>query len=114
MTAGRSPKPTNRRRQKHRSRYGPDQDTPPVTNERPGLVAALAASTESEVVTGFEGSLLIVEPELARLLRVAGRPGSTLSAVLREAWDSDELRVLTRSAHNAQAHFVGQVIEWKP
>jgi hypothetical protein len=40
-------------------------------------------------------SVLIVEPEFARLLRVGARSAS-LSALIREAWDSDQLTVLTR------------------
>jgi Protein of unknown function (DUF3987) len=39
---------------------------------------------------------LVIEPEFARLLAVAGREGSTLSAVLREAWDGDPLKVRTK------------------
>jgi hypothetical protein len=41
--------------------------------------------------------LLVVESELARPLRVMGRPDNTLSAVLREAWDGDRLGLMTRS-----------------
>jgi hypothetical protein len=37
-----------------------------------------------------------VEPEFARVLAVAGRDGSTLSAVLRQSWDDGNLGVLTR------------------
>jgi hypothetical protein len=39
---------------------------------------------------------LIVEPEFARLLAVAGREGSILSAVLRDAWDGGVLRNRTK------------------
>ncbi len=41
--------------------------------------------------------LLVVEPELARTLRVLKRDGSTLSAILRDAWDSGSLRVMTKA-----------------
>jgi hypothetical protein len=46
----------------------------------------------------FQGDLRlqVVEPEFARVLRAASREGSTLSAVLRQAWDGDALAVLTR------------------
>jgi len=42
--------------------------------------------------------LLIVEEELARPLRAMGRAENTLSAVLRQAWDSTDLRSMTRNA----------------
>ncbi len=42
--------------------------------------------------------LLVFEPELASTLRVLGREGNTLSAIIRQAWDSGELRVLTRNS----------------
>jgi hypothetical protein len=40
----------------------------------------------------------IVESEFSSTLRVMGREGSTLSAVLRNGWDSGDLRVLTRNS----------------
>jgi hypothetical protein len=39
---------------------------------------------------------LILEEEFARILRVAERDGSTLSPVIRQAWDDGDLSVLTR------------------
>ena len=50
--------------------------------------------------------LMIVEPELARLFRVLEREGSTLSALIREAWDSGDLRSLTKNspARATRAH----------
>lgn len=42
--------------------------------------------------------LLVFEPELASTLRVLGREGNTLSAIIRQAWDSGELRVLTKNS----------------
>jgi len=44
--------------------------------------------------------LFVAEPEFARVLRVCEREGATLSAVLREAWDSGGLATLTKN--NAQ------------
>jgi hypothetical protein len=41
--------------------------------------------------------LLVQESEFASVLRVAERPGNTLSATLREAWDSGNLRTLTKT-----------------
>lgn len=51
------------------------------------------------LITALEGDdvrLLVVEPEFARTLAVCAREGSTLSAVLRQAWDTGDLRVMTR------------------
>lgn len=42
--------------------------------------------------------LLIYEPELARVLRVAGRQGSTLSMIIRDAWDRGDLRTMTKNS----------------
>jgi len=42
--------------------------------------------------------LLVVEQEFASTLKVAGREGSTLSPVLRQAWDGDDLRILTKNS----------------
>ena len=48
-----------------------------------GLVAELAARSE-----GDDRNVLVIEPEIARLLRATMRSGS-LSALLRQAWDGD-------------------------
>ncbi|HEX8911604.1 MAG TPA: bifunctional DNA primase/polymerase [Humisphaera sp.] len=42
--------------------------------------------------------LLVVEPELASVLKRMGREANTLSAVLRLAWDGLDLRVLTKNS----------------
>jgi hypothetical protein len=42
--------------------------------------------------------LLCVESELGRALQSAARDGNTLSPVIRQAWDGDALRVLTKNA----------------
>lgn len=42
--------------------------------------------------------LLVVEGEFASTLRVMGRDGNTLSAVIRNAWDSGDLRVLAKNS----------------
>ena len=42
--------------------------------------------------------LLVVEHEFARALRAGERTGSTLSPVLRLAWDGADLRILTKTA----------------
>jgi hypothetical protein len=42
--------------------------------------------------------VLAMEPEFASILRVLGRDGNTLSAILRNAWDNGNLRVLTKNS----------------
>ena len=59
--------------------------------------------------------LLVLEPEFASTLRVLGRDGNTLSAVLRNAWDNGNLRTLTKNspavATNAHISVVGHITE---
>lgn len=42
--------------------------------------------------------LLIIEQEFASTLRVMGRDGNTLSPIIRQAWDTGDLRVLTKNS----------------
>ena len=42
--------------------------------------------------------LLVYEPEFASTLRVMEREGSTLSGVIRQAWDTGDLRILTKKS----------------
>jgi hypothetical protein len=44
--------------------------------------------------------LLVTESEMGQALQAAGRDGNTLSAVLRMAWDGEQLRTLARSNKN--------------
>jgi hypothetical protein len=50
--------------------------------------------------------LLVVEPEFARVLQVAERESNTLSAIIRQAWDTGNLRILTKrqAARSTEAH----------
>jgi hypothetical protein len=57
-----------------------------------GLINALHDETAAD------RRLMAVEEEFGSLLRAAGRDGSILSPVLRQAWDGGRLRTLTR--HN--------------
>jgi hypothetical protein len=41
--------------------------------------------------------LLVMEGELANVLKVMGREGNTLSPIIRQAWDGDRLRTLTKN-----------------
>src|ERR1700691_6060644 len=55
---------------------------------------------------------MVLEPEFARLLRVAARSAS-LSALVREAWDGGSLAILTRikplRARGASVALVGHI-----
>lgn len=42
--------------------------------------------------------LLVIEPEFASVLKVLSREGNTLSAVIRQAWDSGTLRTLVKNS----------------
>src|SRR5215216_483757 len=57
--------------------------------------------------------LLIVEPELARVLKVMCREGNTLSADTRQAWDGDRLQTLTKNnpmqATGAHVSIIGHI-----
>jgi hypothetical protein len=50
--------------------------------------------------------LLLVEPEFSRVLSVAERESNTLSAIIRQAWDTGNLRILTKkqAARSTEAH----------
>jgi hypothetical protein len=41
--------------------------------------------------------LLVLEGELSNVLKVMGRDGNTLSPIIRQAWDGDRLRTLTKN-----------------
>ena len=73
--AGRPTHDPANKRQRHTGRNHPaDDGDPGVTDKR----------------------LLIVEPEFARVLQVAERDTNTLSAIIRQAWDTGNLRILTK------------------
>lgn len=57
------------------------------------LVDTLRGSEEA----ARDNRLLVVEPEFARILSVARRDGSTLSTIIRQAWDGGRLAVRSRS-----------------
>ncbi len=50
--------------------------------------------------------LLVIESEFGRVLQACERQGNTLSAIVRQAWDGDTLRVMTRTtaASSTDAH----------
>jgi hypothetical protein len=65
-----------------------------------GLSSAegLIAEVKDDEDPLLDRRLLIVQPEYASVLRVLAREGNNLSPVLREAWDSGNLRTLVK--HN--------------
>lgn len=72
---------------------------------------------EYQVVTkdpGIEDKrLLVIEPEFARVLQVCERESNTLSAIIRQAWDTGDLRVLTKkeaaTAIGAHISLIGHI-----
>jgi hypothetical protein len=73
------------------------------------LVDAVRGSDEN----GHDPRLLVVEPEFARVLNVARRDGSTLSTIIRQAWDGGRLSVRSRSgttvADNSHVCVLGHI-----
>ena len=51
--------------------------------------------------------LLVIETEFARVLTVAARDNNTLSAIMRQAWDGDDLKVMTKEKSSATAPHLG-------
>lgn len=77
---------------------------------------------EKQVIVDYQDEMIdegakekrafIIESEFARVLKVAQREGNTLSSVLRQAWDSDSLRIMTKTptaATNTQISIVGHI-----
>ena len=59
--------------------------------------------------------LLILESEWALVLRILQRDGNTLSAIIRQAWDNGDLRVLTKNnpvtATGAHISIIGHITQ---
>lgn len=57
--------------------------------------------------------LMVVEPEFARVLQASERESNTLSAIIRQAWDTGNLRILTKNkaacATEAQISIIGHI-----
>jgi hypothetical protein len=57
--------------------------------------------------------LLPIEPELAGVLKAAGREGNTLSPTMRQAWDDGRLQVMTKNspmkATDAHVSIIGHI-----
>jgi hypothetical protein len=63
-----------------------------------GVVAELADSKNPEKTEALDKRLMLFEGEFAQVLRVAERSGNTISAIIRNAWDSGELRNMSKGA----------------
>lgn len=78
-------------------------------------IVKLKKNGEEEIVDpGVDDKrLLVLEAEFASTLRVLGRDGNTLSATIRQAWDTGDLRALTKNnpakATGAHVSIVGHV-----
>jgi hypothetical protein len=85
-----------------------DPTTKPVKNKETG-------DYEEEVVDAgvADKRLTVVEAEFANTLKVMTRQGSTLSPVIRSAWDSGELRAMTKNsparATGAHVSIIGHI-----
>lgn len=86
-----------------------------VRDEREGATKTKNGEQVVDVVDEgvADKRLLVVESEFASVLRAAQRQGNTLSATIREAWDSGDLRTLTKNdpvtATGAHICIVGHV-----
>ncbi len=59
-----------------------------------------------------EKRAFVLEPEFARVLSAMAREGNTLSSVVRQAWDSDQLKIMTKNpikASEAHISIVGHI-----
>ncbi len=87
----------------------------PVVKQERVKERGQAARYESVVADPGEPDkrLLVVEPEFANVLKQTERQGNTLSAVLRQAWESGHLRTLTKNsparATDAHVSVIGHI-----
>jgi hypothetical protein len=77
-----------------------------------GLIAYLHDPEDGKPV---EKRVLVHEPEFVRILNVCARDTTTLSAIMRQAWDGGTLRVMTRKdpllAKNTFIAFLGHITQ---
>ncbi len=80
-----------------------------------GMIATIrdGGGDDSDDIGVTDKRLMVVEGEFAQPLRVMRREGNTLSAMLRQAWDTGNLRVLTRKdplkATGAHISIIGHI-----
>lgn len=70
-----------------------------ISKQEPIRSAGQITGYETEVVDPgvCDKRLLVVESEYVRVLTVAKRESNTLSAILRQAWDGERLRTMTKN-----------------
>jgi len=74
------------------------------------------------IITGYQEEIVdagatekrafVVEPEFARVLRAMQREGNILSSIIRQAWDSDRLKIMTKNpikASEAHISIIGHI-----
>jgi hypothetical protein len=89
----------------------------PIEKEQPIREKGKLAGYENiRTDAGIEDKRLLVhEPEFSRVLRVCERESNTLSAVVRQAWDSGNLNTLTRTspavATGAHISIIGHITQ---
>ena len=70
---------------------------------------------ETTIAGAEDKRLMVVESEFASVLSVSGRDGSTLSEVLRNAWDSGNIQTVTKNnslrATGAHISVIGHITE---
>ena len=70
---------------------------------------------ETTIAGSDDKRLMVVESEFASVLSVSGRDGSTLSEVLRNAWDSGNIQTVTKNnslrATGAHISVIGHITE---
>ncbi|MFC0472498.1 hypothetical protein ACFFHM_18935 [Halalkalibacter kiskunsagensis] len=61
-----------------------------------GLINQVRDELDEEELRKSDKRLLVMEEEFATTLRAAERPGNTLTALIRQAWDTGDIRTLTK------------------
>jgi len=76
-----------------------------------GLISAVA---DEENDRNGGKARLVIETEYSVTMRRSGREGNTLSGVLRQAWEGDDLATLTRESLHATAPHIGIIAHITP
>lgn len=86
------------------------------TAKKPVKKNGIIVEYQDEIIDAgaTEKRACVIEPEFARVLKAIQREGNTLSSVIRQAWDTDRLRVMTKNpvkATGAHVSIVGQITD---
>lgn len=83
----------------------------PIRTKKGGTVTGYQEVLADDGVS--DKRLMVFAPEFSSVLKVAGRDGSTLSATIRQAWDTGILRIMTKNnpavATEAHISIVGHI-----